>query len=212
MKLLSLLALTLFATALQAATTTPPSVKLESCPSGTYNSYASVPTNTTLSVVWSTVSTGDAGPNGQATLKCTTIAKASPLTWYVKYSIDGGSTWKWGLLATLAAVTAPPPVTVPPTTANIAWTAVTQDVGGKPLTNPVTYNLYRGTSATVLTSIKSGLTGLTTTDTVTANGVYWYSVTAVAGGLESAKANPVSAALTSGVVASPAPPASITIH
>lgn len=202
----------LFATALQAATTTPPPVKLESCPSGTNTTYASVPINTTLPVVWSTVSTGDAGPNGQATLKCTPIAKASPLIWYAKYSTDGGSTWKWALLSTLATVTAPPPVTTSVTTANIAWTAVTLDVNGNALVGPVTYNLYRGSSATALNPLKSGLSGTTATDTVTVNGTYWYSVTAVAGGLESAQANPVSAALTSGVIASPAPPASLTIH
>lgn len=184
-----------------------PAVKLESCPSGTNTTYAPVPTTTGLPIVWSTVPQGDG--IGQQYLKCSTIIKASPLTWYVKYSLDNGTTWKWAKLATL---TAPTPPAVVPTVATLTWTASTLDMKGNALTVPVTYNLYRGASATALTSLKSGVTGLTTTDTVTVNGTYWYALAAVAAGVEGPKGNPVSAALNAGVVVSPAPPASLTIH
>jgi hypothetical protein len=200
-KCLGALALALLSYATQAATV------LESCPLGAYNSYANAPLTTTFPVVWSIVPQGDA--IGQQYLRCQPIAKASPLTWYVKYSADGGTTWKWSLLAALSPPT-PPAAT--PTVATITWVPTTLDVNGGTLTNPVTYTLYRGPSAASLVAIKSGLMGLSTTDSVTVNGTYWYSVTAVAGGLESAKAVPVSATLTSGVVASPAPPASLTVH
>ena len=82
---------------------------------------------------------------------------------------------------------------LPPPTATLTWTAVTQYSDGTtiPSTVTVTYNVYQGTSATSLTKVASGVTALTSSiSTGLADGqTYFWAVTAVAGGLESAQSN-----------------------
>lgn len=201
MKLFTLLLLALLAPAIHAATTAP---VLESCPSGTNTAYRNVPVNTTLPVVWSIVSQGDA--IGMGNLRCSTIAQAGANTslWYVKYSPDNGATWAWAKLSILT----PPPA---PTITTITWSAVTTDTTGAPLVGAVTYSIYRGISATALSLLASGITALVTTDKVAVDGTYWYAVSATCAGREGAQSNPVSVALTSGVVVSPAPVTNVII-
>jgi fibronectin type 3 domain-containing protein len=63
-----------------------------------------------------------------------------------------------------------------------------------------TYNVYRGTASGAETLYQSGLTTTTYTDTaVTANATYYYTVTAVDAGGESAASNEASAAATGAV-------------
>jgi hypothetical protein len=76
------------------------------------------------------------------------------------------------------------------TTATIDWSAVTKNTDGTAAAG-VTYNLYQGTAANALTKVASGLTALT--DAITAGltpGVeYFFGVTAVENGVESAMSN-----------------------
>jgi hypothetical protein len=80
-----------------------------------------------------------------------------------------------------------------PPTATLTWTAPTTYTDGTtiPTTVALSYNVYQGTSATSLTKVATGVTALTSTITtglVDGNTYYW-SVTAVANGLEGAQSN-----------------------
>ena len=73
----------------------------------------------------------------------------------------------------------------------ISWTPPTLNTDGSPLTDLAGFNVYRGTSASNLTRVKSVGTAVTSTvDTGLASGTYIYSATAVnAASVESAKGN-----------------------
>jgi hypothetical protein len=131
-----------------------------------------------------------------------------PATQYVNVTLDAGKTSSWVTLGSLSLGSGP---VVLPTTATLAWVAPTVDVTGAPLTLPLTYNVYRGPSAAALVLLKN-VSGLTTTDTVTVDGTYWYAVTAnCAGCKESTQSAAVSALLAAGKVVSPAPPTSVSV-
>jgi hypothetical protein len=90
------------------------------------------------------------------------------------------------LFATLSlAQTAP--------TAVLSWTAPTTYSDGTTIPSSValTYNIYQGISATALVKVATGVTALTSSiSTGLADGTtYYWSVTAVAGGLEGAQSN-----------------------
>lgn len=192
MRLASLAGLCCVAAAAQAAT------QVESCPPAPY---AAVPPTTSLNIVFSTD-----GSDNPPTRRCLPRAQALS-TWFVKVTDNGGTSWRFIPLSSLT----PPPVPAP--LATLTWTAPTLDVAGKPLTVPLTYNVYRGTSATALTLIKN-VTGLSTTDTVPVAGLYWYALTANAVGRpESVKSPAVSALINPGSVVSPAPapPSGLTV-
>lgn len=93
--------------------------------------------------------------------------------------------------------------------ASITITAPTTYSDGTPIpsTVAITYNLYQGNTAATLVKVASGLTTLTTTvNTGLVDGqTYFWAVTAVAGGLESAKSNVASKAFAA------VPPGSVTI-
>jgi hypothetical protein len=82
--------------------------------------------------------------------------------------------------------------------ANLTWTAPDKNTNGSSLTDLSGYNLYRGTSATNLTRIRSLGPSLTSTvDDNLASGTYFWSLTSVnQANLESARSNPVSVAVT----------------
>jgi hypothetical protein len=199
------------AQATTAAAAAAATQKLESCPSGTNKTYATVATTSALPLVFSSSATG----LPQSTLFCTPMAQAKS-TWFVKYTVDGGSNWLWEPVCILAPVlggctttTTPPPASQP-ITAQISWIAPTTDTTGAKLTVPLTYNLYRGPTLAGVVFLKN-VNGLSTTDTVTTPGTYWYAVTALNGAIESAQEVAVSAQLSAGKVVSPAPPTGLTI-
>lgn len=76
-------------------------------------------------------------------------------------------------------------------TATATWDAVSTTVNGNPLIGPVTYNLWRGIKVDGTDLQIINLAPITTTTfvdtTITVSGVYYYSVTALNGGQESAK-------------------------
>lgn len=80
-----------------------------------------------------------------------------------------------------------------PPTATLTWTAPTTYTDGTaiPSTVALSYNVYQGVSPTALVKVASGVTTLTSTITTgLADGnTYYWSVTAVAGGLEGAQSN-----------------------
>lgn len=178
-------------------------VKVEQCPqAGTaFTVYGTVLPTLPVPMVFSNDATGDANT---ANLHCALLKKAKP-TWYAKVTSDNGATWTWAPMASLTA-----PVVVP-TTANLAWVAPTLDMAGAPFNAALTYNIYRGPSASALTLLKN-VSGLTTTDTVTVDGTYWYAVTSnCTNCVESPKSAAVSAVLASGTVVSPAPPSGVSV-
>lgn len=94
---------------------------------------------------------------------------------------------------TLSAIAQTAPA-IPPPTAVLTWTAPTTYSDGTaiPATVAITYNVYQScTSATTLVKVASGVTTLTNTiSTGLADGqTCFWSITAVAGGLESAQSN-----------------------
>jgi hypothetical protein len=87
----------------------------------------------------------------------------------------------------------PPPVCPPPTTPTVSltWSAVTLSTTGSTLTGPVTYNVYQGGTPASLAKIATGITSLS--DTI-ATGIlsgqtYYWTVSAVSGGVEGAQSN-----------------------
>jgi hypothetical protein len=108
----------------------------------------------------------------------------------------------------------PPPVTPPqafPSTAVLSWTAPTTNTDGSAITGALTYNLYRGTSATVLTKMTT-VTGLTFTDHAgSASPVtYFYAVSAVEAGQESKESNTVTVTLAAATL-TPSAPTNVTL-
>lgn len=79
-------------------------------------------------------------------------------------------------------------------TATLDWTAITKNTDGTAAAG-VTYNVYQGPTAASLVKVATGLTALT--DAITAGLVpgdtYFFGVTAVENGIESAMSNVVSA-------------------
>lgn len=88
----------------------------------------------------------------------------------------------------------------------LSWGAVSKDVNGNPITG-VTYNVYTVPTATSTsggTMIASGITALTYTATGLAVGsTTYYTVTAVANGMESAYSNVGSKSIPFGAPAAP---------
>ena len=104
------------------------------------------------------------------------------------------------LLALVASLLAAVPALAQsaPLTATLSWSAPTvySDGTAIPSTVAITYNVYQGTSATSLTKVATGVTAVTdsiTTGLADGNTYYW-SVTAVANGLEGPQSNVVSKA------------------
>ncbi len=85
-------------------------------------------------------------------------------------------------------------------TATLSWTPPTTYTDGTAITQAITYNVYQGASALSLTKVASGVTTLTQTITTgLLDGVtYFWSITAVVGGVESAQAAPVSKTFPAG--------------
>jgi|HubBroStandDraft_5_1064220.scaffolds.fasta_scaffold102517_3 hypothetical protein len=73
--------------------------------------------------------------------------------------------------------------------ATLTWTAPTVNTDGSPVSGTLTYNVYSGATATTLTKLQSGVTGLTVSIPGVAGSTSCFSVTAVEGGQESAQSN-----------------------
>jgi hypothetical protein len=140
---------------------------------------------------------------------------ATPSTWFVKVTQNGGGTWTWTLISSFKASVpppVPPPVAVPAPAAILSWSAPATDTAGKPITVPLTYNVYRGTSATTLTKLTS-TSVLTYTDPGSAVATtYFYAVTATcAACTESAESGVVSATIKAAAL-SPSAPSGLVVH
>ena len=99
------------------------------------------------------------------------------------------------LLLAIASAQAPPPPS-----AVLTWTAPTTNTDGTPIIGAITYNVYQGLTAASLVQVATGVTALTQTITtgLVDGTTYYWSVTAVAGGNESARSNVVSKVFAAG--------------
>lgn len=113
------------------------------------------------------------------------LVTGTPSTWFVRTSTNGGTSWTWTLISSLGAGTS----TTTPVSITVSWTAPTTYTTGAPIgTTPITYNLYKGTSATTLTKVGSVAATSYVDSQVTTGTQYFYAVTATcAGCAESAK-------------------------
>lgn len=108
---------------------------------------------------------------------------------------------KRALFALAALVLVLPALAAGPT-ATLSWSPPTAFTDATPIPagTAITYNVYQGGSATTLTKVASNVTA--TTDTIStglADGqTYFWSVTAVVAGVESAQAAPVSKTFPAG--------------
>lgn len=97
-------------------------------------------------------------------------------------------------------------------TANLTWVAPTTRTDGAALTGPLTFKVYRGSSAAGVAASTTAIataTGTSYTDTSAPAGTQFYAVTAVdAAGVESAKTNAVSVVIP---VAPPSPPTGLSV-
>lgn len=145
-------------------------------------------------------------PSSAPTMAASVAFNALPATAYVWAQVGAATSPSWVLASAVTVASAPAaPV---PTDASIVltWSAVTQAVDGSATTPPVTYTVYRGTSATMLVSLSAGLTALTYTDNGLAPGVWYYAVTATASALESDKSAVVSKSILAPVPVKPIAP------
>jgi hypothetical protein len=176
MKLLALLAL-FAAGAVHAATT----YYVSSCTNGgsTFKTVG-ISTQTTVEVAQA--------PGVSATL-CQLLS-ATPGTWSVRTSTNGGVSWAWTVLSTLNLGVTPPPIKVQMT---VTWTPVTAFTSGALITVPLTYNVYRGLTATALAQVGSTGALLFNDTAVVPSTTYYYAITATCSGCtESAKSAVVS--------------------
>lgn len=116
-------------------------------------------------------------PNATGSPSLCVVPANYPGSYFIKVTLNGGSTWSWVTLASLGlgqSAAAP--------SDTVSWQAVTNYTSGAVIGIPVTYNVYRGTSAAALVSIAS-TSLLAFKDTAVAAGVtYYYAVTATCNG------------------------------
>ena len=80
-------------------------------------------------------------------------------------------------------------------TVNLTWTPPTKMSDGSTISGPITYRVYRATSAagiataTAIATTPAGVSGFQ--DTAAPAGDLWYAVSAIVGGVEGAKTNAV---------------------
>lgn len=152
-----------------------------------------------------------ASRNGASDLTTCQVAELAYVGGVVWQKNTAGNWYPWNGKAWGPATTVSP---ILPSAAWLTWTAPTTDTNGATITVPLTYNVYRGLSATNLSVIKSGLAALTYSDPATsaAPTTYFYAVTAVQAGEESALSQVVSATIQAPlVVPSPPPAVAVTV-
>lgn len=175
--------------------------------------YTNGPTSNTISSEVSPTATGRSADGLSSNVTVCALPSTKPSTWYLRVSNDGGSTYSFVTLASLGfgvSAAAPPPPSVA-ASAVVSWQAPTVDSAGNPLTIALTYNLYRGTSATQLTKLAS-VAGLSYTDPAgsATPTTYFYAVTATCPVCtESAESAIVSATLQASAI-QPAAPVMLT--
>ncbi len=122
-----------------------------------------------------------------------------------------GSTEGWHARSTVTYV-----ATVPAAgtgKATLTWSAPTVNTDGSAITDALTYNVYRGPSATAFTLLKAGATS-PYVDSGLAAGTHYYTVTAVnSANRESAQATPASLTIAPLVVTpkTPSAPGSVAV-
>lgn len=174
-----------------ANTTTPVDVVTANSGNGATSSTNPVTTNyPDLLIAANLVQTTTSGPGAGFTQRLMTlpdgdIAQDEMTTQLGSYSasapLSSAGPWIMQMVAVRSASgsTQPPPSHV----VNLSWTASsTSGVSA--------YNVYRGMSSTSLAQIATGVTGVSYTDAnVTAGTTYYYAITALAAGQESADSN-----------------------
>lgn len=121
------------------------------------------------------------------------------------YPYTGTGTNPWGANQT----TSPLPTLLG--TATLTWVAPTTYTNGAPITGALTYNVYRGATAAALTKLTS-VTGLTYIDQAgsATPTTYFYAVTAVQPGVESAETPTVSDTIQAPSLI-PSPPTAVAV-
>lgn len=141
---------------------------------------------------------------------------AMSTTAYVLTTTDEGKTTEWDQIKTVLAAAAITPPATPTYLANaeLTWTAPTTDTLGRalPAGTALTYNVYRGTSATALTKLTSVATTAYLDPATNATPItFYYAVTATCPTCtESGKSGTVSATVASGVIKS-GPPGNVAL-
>jgi len=120
------------------------------------------------------------------------LISAMNQTAYVSATTDG-KTFVWMKIAAALAGASVAPTPILLQRALLTWSPVTTAAAGGPLPAAVTYNVYRGSSATTLAKLAGGIAGTTYTDTI--NNVtpvtYAYAVTATCAGCTESTDSPV---------------------
>ena len=145
------------------------------------------------------------GASDLTTCEVAELAYVGGVIWQVN---TAGNWYSWNGTAWSAATSASP---IPPSSAVLVWIAPTADTNGAKITVPLVYNVYRGASATELVKLTQ-VTGLTYTDPAgsTTPTTYYYAVTAVQAGQESAMSQVVSATIEAPTLI-PSPPTAVTV-
>jgi hypothetical protein len=126
--------------------------------------------------------------------------------WYSKAS----ATAAWSAGTTVSPLPAMPTYLAQ---ATLTWIAPTLNTNGTPITAPLTYNVYRGSSATTLTKLTnvSALTYVDPAGSATPT-MYYYAVTAIcAGCTESADSGVVSDTIAAATL-TPGAPSGLAVH
>lgn len=134
---------------------------------------------------------------------------------WAKTAASPAGTWVLASTVKSGAVVPPPPPppVVSSSQAVLTWVAPTLDVTGAPMNVPLTYNVYRGTSAAVLTKL-TNVSALSYTDPAgnPTPTTYFYAITATcAGCTESAHSGVVSKTMQAPSL-QPSPPTSPAVH
>jgi len=135
-------------------------------------------------------------------------------TAFVLTSSDGGKTTSWQEIKTVlaGAQVTPPKTPIYLANATMTWTPPTTDTLGRTLSLPLTYNVYRGASATTLTKLTSVSVPQYSDPATNATPMtFYYAVTATCGScVESGKSGVVSATIASGSVKT-GPPGNVAL-
>jgi hypothetical protein len=203
--------LTLFALPIVAGAVTSPTMLAVRCTNSATTTYVNGAPSNTISSEVSPTATGATAAGVNATV-CA-VPATEPNTWYLRVSNDGGVTYTFVTLASLgfgSAGNVPPPPNA--NAAVLTWTAPTQNTDGTTITAPLTYNVYRGASATALTKLTS-VSALTYTDPAgsATPTTYFYAITAVEAGVESVDSGVVSKTIAAAAL-TPGAPTSLVAH
>jgi hypothetical protein len=165
--------------------------------------------------LWTITAGGQVAVGGVAdttTGAVTEIAYVNGVIWQENTSANWYSKTSPTVAWSAATTVSPLPVTYL-AQATLTWAAPTANTNGTPITVPLTYNVYRGSSATTLTKLTnvSALTYVDPAGSATPT-TYYYAVTAIcAGCTESADSGVVSDTIAAPAL-TPGAPSGLMVH